>query len=316
MKIYSGTSNKKLSKLIFDQLLIKGYDISENSFNSLQIDKFLDGEILPIFNESIRNQDIFFIQSTNTSENIIETLLVQDACKRQGVKSFTLIAPFQGYSRQDRKDFLRASIGSRMLADVLEKMGLSQLITIDLHNNTVESSYGCPVIHLNGNKIFIDYIKSLNLKDIVICSPDFGAMKRAQNFQNAFPNSGFAVMNKKRLKPNEIHSMELISSGEISGRDCLILDDLIDTGNTLIKCADILLDKGANSVRACATHGVLSGKSFENIENSNLIEIIVSDTIENDKKISKLKVISCSELISSAMNRLFKHQSISELNTV
>lgn len=318
MKIYSGTSNKKLSKLIFDQMVEKGYDLSEKSFESLQIDKFSDGEILPIFTESIRDQDVFFIQSTNNSDSIIETLLVMDAAKRAGCGTFNLVAPFQSYSRQDKTDHLRSSIGSKMLADILDKVGLDQIITIDLHSSSVSASYNCPMIHLNGNKIFIEYIKSLKLDNLCMCSPDFGALKKNVDFSKAFPDATFAVINKKRIRPNEIHSMELL--GDVSGKNVIIVDDMADTMGTLKNASKLLADNGSLSIRAIATHGILSGQAMENLDNSALTELVVSDTIysvyEKEKISKKLKVISCSGLISSSIHRLIKHQSINELNII
>jgi len=318
MKVYYGTSNPILSRLIINQLVDIGYDLSNKSFESLQIDRFSDGEILPIFHESVRNQDIFFIQSTNTSDNIIETLLVMDAAKRAGCKSFTLVAPFQSYSRQDKVDHLRSSLGSKMLADILDKVGLNQIITIDLHSSSISASYNCPMIQLNGNKIFINYIKSLNLYNLCICSPDFGAVKKNIDFAKAFPDATFAVINKKRIKPNEIHSVELL--GDVDGKNILIIDDLCDTFGTISKVSDLLIEKGANSVRAIATHGVLSGPAIENLNKSSISELIVSDTLPNvyEKSglTSKLRVISSSNLISSSIHRLIKNQSINELNVM
>ena len=304
MKIYSGTSNAELSDKI----------INLDKNNKLQIDKFSDGEILPRFNESIRDEDIFFIQSMNTSDSIIETLLVIDAAKRAGVKSFTLVAPYICYSRQDKTDHVRSSIGSKVIADMLEKVGMTRLITIDLHNSSIQGFYNTTVIHLNGNRIFTDYIKSLNLDNISICSPDHGAIKKNLDFARAFPNSTFAVINKKRIKPNEIHSMELI--GDVKGKNVIVVDDLADTLGTLKKASELIMESGALSVRAIATHGVLSGKAFENLENSNLTELVISDTIKINQSSSKLKIISCSMFISNAIDRLLTKKSINDINII
>jgi ribose-phosphate pyrophosphokinase len=310
MKIYSGSSDIRLSKSIMRKL-----DIDSNQLN---IEKFSDGEILPRFTESIRDEELFFIQSTKGSDSIVETLLVIDAAKRAGVKSFTLVAPFQGYSRQDKTDHIRSSIGAKMMSDVLEKVGMNRLITIDLHSSSIQGFYNTSVIHLNGNKIFTNYIKNLDLSDIVICAPDHGALKKNTDFGKAFPNAGFAVINKKRIKPNEIHSMELI--GDVSGKNVILVDDICDTAGTLCKAAELLKNSGAISIRAIATHGILSGPAIDNINNSVLTEIIVSDTIsdvyEKQSNCDKLKIISCFELISNAIERLHKNISIHELNLV
>lgn len=316
MKIYTGTSNPQLAKKIVENLRYE-YNGLEKSLSSLSIEKFSDGEILPRFNESVRDQDVMFIQSTNSAEHIVETLLVLDAAKRAGCKSFTLIAPFQGYSRQDKTDHIRSSIGSKVMANILTVGGLDKLITIDLHASAIQGFYDIPVIHLNGNKIFTDYIKSLKLDDLVICSPDQGAIKRNADFAKAFPEATFALINKKRIKPNEIHSMELM--GDVQGKNVVIVDDMADTLGTLKKASDLLIMNGAKSVRAIATHGVLSGKAFENLEDSKLTELIVSDTIQISSPRplpSRLKVISCADLLSNTIHQLRRRKSIHEINEV
>jgi ribose-phosphate pyrophosphokinase len=321
MKVYYGTSNPLLAQKIIDKLK-NFYELTMNpkfsgiDASTLSIEKFSDGEILPRFLESIREEDVFFIQTTNTPDAIVETLLVIDAAKRAGSKSFTLIAPFQGYSRQDKTDHVRSSIGSKMLSDVLEAVGMTRLITVDLHASSIQGFYNTTVIHLNGNKIFTKYIKSLNLDNLVICSPDHGAVKKNTDFAKAFPDSTFAVINKKRIKPNEVHSMELI--GDVKGKNVVIVDDMADTLGTLKKASEILVEAGAVSVRAIATHGILSSRAIENLESSKLTELIVSDTIGSvyEKESTKLKVISCSSLIVDVIDRLVKNKSIHEVNDV
>jgi ribose-phosphate pyrophosphokinase len=198
-----------------------------------------------------------------------------------------------------------------MLADILEKVGMSRIMTIDLHASSIQGFYNVPVIHLNGNKIFIDYIKSLELDNLCIVSPDQGAVKRASDFCKAFPESTFAMINKKRIKPNEIHSMELV--GDVTGKNVIIVDDMADTLGTMKKAAEIIMSMGAKSVRAVATHGILSGKAFENLETSMFEELIVSDSIPQCAH-PKLRVVSCSKLIGKSIMALT--QSIHELNIV
>jgi ribose-phosphate pyrophosphokinase len=338
MKIFSGTSSQRLTEKIC-KILNKelksfssfGMIDEEITPGKLKIDKFSDGEILPLFQESIRDEDVFFVQTTNNSDNIMETLLVIDAAKRAGCKSFTLVAPFQGYSRQDKTDHLRSSIGSKMLADVLTSAGMNRIITIDLHASAIQGFYNVPVIHLNGNKIFIDYIKEHQIEDLTIVAPDQGAVKRASDFCKAFPDSTFAMINKKRIKPNEIHSMELV--GDVTGRNVVIVDDMADTLGTMCKAADLLIEKGAKSVRCIATHGILSGKAIENLYNSKITELLVSDSIpfidEKDSSRNegrglkqgppsetKLKVISCDRIIGKSIWGLVNRQSIHELNSI
>jgi len=324
MKIFSGSSSQELTLKI-----CKVLNQELKSFSSmgivdgeivpgrLKIEKFSDGEILPLFQESVRDLDVFFVQSTNSSDNIIETLLVIDAAKRAGCKSFTLVAPFQSYSRQDKTDHLRSSIGSKMLADVLTAAGMSRIITIDLHASAIQGFYNVPVIHLNGNKIFIDYIKEHQIENLTIVAPDQGAVKRASDFCKAFPEATFAMINKKRIKPNEIHSMELV--GDVTGRNVVIVDDMADTLGTMCKAAELLMNSGAKSVRCIATHGVLSGKAFDNLENSVMEEVLVSDTIPYvpvRPLPKKLKYISCANLIGKSIWSLLQHKSIHEINLV
>ena len=312
MKIFSGSSSKKLTKQICNILSNEfGIDVG---MGRLKIDKFSDGEILPLFEETVRDEDVFFVQSTLTSDSIMETLLTIDAAKRAGCNSFTLVAPFQGYSRQDKTDHLRSSIGSKMLADILEKAGMSRIITIDLHASAIQGFYNVPVIHLNGNKIFIEYIREHQIDDLTIIAPDQGAVKRASDFCKAFPDATFAMINKKRIKPNEIHSMELV--GEVEGRNVVIVDDLIDTGGTLKKAAELLMEKGAKSVRAIATHGVLSGKAYENMESSILTELMVSDSIQQTVECDKIRYISCGKIIAKAIWSISQRKSIHEINMI
>lgn len=309
MKIFSGTNIQQLAtricKIINTEL--------ETRPGRLKIEKFSDGEILPLFLESVRGEDIFYIQTTNTSDNIMETLLVIDAAKRAGCKSFTLVSPFQGYSRQDKTDHLRSSIGSKLLADILTTAGMNRIISIDFHALAIQGFYNVPVIHLNGNKIFIEYIKEHPIEDLTIVAPDQGAVKRASDFCKAFPESTFAMINKKRIKPNEIHSMELV--GDVRDRNVIIVDDMADTLGTMCKAAELLMEKGARSVRAIATHGILSGGAYQNLESSVITELLVSDSIKSLTS-PKLKVISCDKIIAKAILGLVNKKSIHEINTI
>jgi ribose-phosphate pyrophosphokinase len=338
MKIFSGTSSQELTEKICEILNKEqkrfsslGIVDDEITLGKLKIEKFSDGEILPLFQESVRDHDVFFVQTTNSSDNIMETLLVIDAAKRAGCKSFTLVSPFQGYSRQDKTDHLRSSIGSKVLADILTTSGMNRIITIDFHASAIQGFYNVPVIHLNGNKIFIDYIKENHIEDLTIVAPDQGAVKRASDFCKAFPESTFAMINKKRIKPNEIHSMELV--GDVTDRNVVIVDDMADTLGTMCKAAELLIEKGAKSVRCIATHGILSGKAIENLYNSKITELLVSDSIPfiNEKEssrnegrglkqgppsVTKLKVISCDRIIGKSIWGLTNKQSIHELNTI
>lgn len=314
MKIFSGRNYQDLTNQIVKELseLIPNENFSAGE---LQIDKFSDGEILPCFKESIRDEDVFFVNSTDSSDSIVETMLVIDAAKRAGCKSITLVAPFQGYSRQDKTDHLRSSIGSKVLAIAFEALGLSRLITIDLHASSIQGFYEIPVIHLNGNKIFLDYIKEQNLDNLCVVAPDQGAVKRASDFCKAFPDATFALINKKRIKPNEVHSMELV--GEVTGKNVILVDDMADTLGTMKKAADLLIEKGALSVMGVATHGVLSGKALENLETSKIYKFLVSNSIkEKETELEKLTYVSSAKLIAKSISAISQKKSINEINVV
>jgi ribose-phosphate pyrophosphokinase len=323
MKIFSSKKEQNLTQQICDILNKEIKEFSSLGLHedinpgNLQIDRFSDNEILPLFRESVRDEDVYFVNSTNSSDAIMETLLVVDAAKRSGCKSFTLIAPFQGYSRQDKTDHLRSSIGSKMLADILEKVGISRIITIDLHSSSIQGFYNVPVIHLNGNKIFIDYIKSAGMNNLCIVAPDQGAVKRAADFCKALPDSTFAMINKRRIKPNEIHSMELV--GDVNGKNVIIVDDMADTLGTMKKAADLLVEKGAVSITGIATHGVLSGDAYKNLYESKIDTFLVSDSIskENINSVdNKLIYISCARIIANSILAISQKMSINEINSI
>lgn len=328
MKIFSGTNDSNLTQEIceiLNQELANKYIHPISSFGildeeikpgKLKIDKFSDGEILPLFKESIRDEDVFFVNTTNSSDSIMETLLVIDAAKRAGCKSFTLIAPFQGYSRQDKTDHLRSSIGSKMLADILEKVGMSRIITIDLHASSIQGFYNVPVIHLNGNKIFIEHIQEMGLSNLCIVAPDQGAVKRAADFCKAFPDATFAMINKKRVKPNEIHSMELV--GDVSGKNVIIVDDMADTLGTMKKAADLLIESGAVSVTGVATHGILSGNAMVNLHESKISKFLVSNSIKEKEvtPLDKLQYVSCAKLIAKTIVAITQKMSVNEINAI
>lgn len=323
MKIFSSTEYEKLTDDICS--LLNEFDEKFRP-GRIQIDKFQDGEILPLFKESIRDEDVFFVCSTSSSESIMETLLVIDAAKRSGCKSFTLIAPFQGYSRQDKTDHLRSSIGSKVLADILEKVGMSRIITIDLHASAIQGFFNVPVIHLNGNKIFIEHIKNLGLENLCIVAPDQGAVKRAGDFCKAFPQASFAMINKKRIKPNEVHSMELV--GDVNGKNVIIVDDMADTLGTMKKAADLLIENGAIKVIGVATHGILSGNAYKNLYESKIDTFFVSDSINRDEDRkskgfvatgivgNKLQYVSCAKLLANSITAITQKKSINEINII
>ena len=303
MKIFSGTSNPGLA--------LKISQVLDIPLGNLSIEKFKDGEILPRFNESVRNQDIYIVQTTDSSDSIIETLLIVDAAKRSGSRSITLINPYFGYARQDKVDHVRSSIGAKVMADILEKAGIDKIMTVDLHASAIQGFFTIPVIHLNGHKIFIDYLLSKKLDNVTILSPDQGGVTRAIKFSKYFPDSQFAMVNKRRVKPNEIHSMELI--GDVKDRNVIIIDDISDTLGTLKKSSQLIKEQGAKSIFAVTTHGILSGDAIKNLEESAIDELLISDSISRNDT-SKIKVLSCADMIGDAIKRIENNLSVDESN--
>ncbi len=275
------------------------------------LQKFSDGEICPVFNESVRGSDIFIIQSTfPPADNILELLLMVDGAKRASVNSATIVVPYFGYARQDRKDQPRVSIASKLIANLMTAAGADRIVTMDLHADQIQGFFDIPVDHMDGTAVFVPYLQSLNLDNIIFASPDVGGVKRARAFAKYF-NADMVVCDKQRERANQVASMQLI--GEVQGYDVVLVDDLIDTGGTISKAAELLIEKGANSVRAMITHPVLSGNAYENINNSLLEELVVTDTIPLKEDSSKIKVLSVATLFAQAIRKIHDNESISSL---
>lgn len=271
---------------------------------------FSDGEFQVSFEESIRGRRIFIIGSTfPPSDNLMEMLLMIDAAKRASARHITAVIPYFGWARQDRKDKPRVPIAAKMIANLLQAAGATRIITMDLHADQIQGFFEKPVDHLYASTIFLPYIKKLNLDDITIASPDMGGSKRAYAYSK-FLQSEVVICYKQRKKANVISHMELI--GKVVDRNVIIVDDMVDTAGTLTKAADLMMKKGAKSVRAICTHAVLSGNAYERIENSELLELITTDTIPLKKHISKIKVISCAPLFAEVMHKVQSNQSISD----
>jgi ribose-phosphate pyrophosphokinase len=303
VKIFSGSASRSLALKIADHYGLPLGDVT--------ISKFSDGEMQPSFNESVRGCDIFIVQSTNPpGDNLLELLLMIDAAKRASANHISVVIPYYGYARQDRKDKPRVSIGSKMIADVLSAAGANRVITMDLHAPQIQAFFNMPVDHLDSSVIFIPYIKSLNLERLVIAAPDVGASNRNREYAKSM-GVPMVICDKERRKANEIASMTII--GDVNGMDVVLVDDLIDTAGTLSKAAKLIKDNGARTVRAVCTHPVLSGKAYENIENSVLEELIVCDTIPMVQTSPKIRVLSVAPLISKAIRNIHEHGSISSL---
>lgn len=273
--------------------------------------QFSDGEMSPHIAESVRGHEVFIIQSTNPpAENLMELLLMVDAARRASASSVNVVIPYFGYARQDRKDKPRVSIAAKLIANLLSAAGATRIMTCDLHADQIQGFFDIPVDHLDGSYIFVPYLKSLNLPNIMFASPDVGGIKRARSFAKFF-DADLAVCDKYRKEANQVESMRLI--GEVDGKDVVLVDDLVDTAGTICKAALLLKEKGARSVRAACTHPVLSGKAYENIENSVLEEIVVADTLPLKQQSAKIKVLSVSDLFAKAIRKIHDHESISSL---
>ncbi len=278
---------------------------------AIELQKFSDGEMAPYFNESVRGANVFLIQSTMApSDNLLELCLMIDAAKRASAYKAIAVIPYFGYARQDRKDKPRIAIGAKMVANILTAVGADRVMTLDLHAGQIQGFFDIPVDHLNGSAIFVPYLRSLNLENLLFASPDVGGVKRTRSFAQHF-NSEMVVIDKHRKKANEVAEMRII--GSVEGKNVVLVDDLVDTGGTLCKAAKIIMEEGAKSVRAVCTHPVLSGKAYENINNSVLDELVVSDSIPLQGQSDKIRVLTVAELFAKAINNVTSDGSISQL---
>lgn len=310
VKLFAGSGTKELAEKI-----AKSYG---KELGEITLSRFSDGEIQPFYNESVRGSDVFLIQSTNQpTDNLFELLLMIDAAKRASAHYITAVVPYFGFARQDRKDKPRVAIGAKMIANLITAAGASRIMTMDLHAAQIQGFFDIPVDHLDGSVIFVPYIKSLKLPNLTIASPDMGGSYRARTFAKFF-NAEVIICDKRRKRANEIESMSII--GDVKGQDVVLIDDICDTAGTLSKAAALIMENGANSVRAVCTHAVLSGKAYETIENSVLSEMIVTDTIQLDpektKHTTKIKVLSTADLFAKAIKSVNEHSSISDLFVV
>jgi ribose-phosphate pyrophosphokinase len=303
-KLISGTANPEFAKKVADFL---GKELAEVTVN-----RFSDGEINVNITESVRGQDVFIIQPTcaPTNDNLMELLIIVDALKRSSAGMINAVIPYFGYARQDRKAAPRVPISAKLVADMLETAGVQRVITVDLHAAQIQGFFNIPVDHLVGATLFVEYIKNKNLPNPIIASPDVGGVARARTYAEKL-GYDLVIVDKKREKANESEVMNII--GEVEGRDVIILDDMVDTAGTLTKAADVLKARGANSVMALCTHGVLSGPAFDRIEKSALDELVVTDTIPPNQTHEKVTVLTASEIMAKAINRIYTNESIQSI---
>jgi ribose-phosphate pyrophosphokinase len=299
--IFSGTASRYLSQKIADEY---GQPLGNEV-----VAKFSDGEFQPSFEETVRGSDVFIIQSTFApSDNLMELLLMIDAAKRASANQVVAVIPYYGFARQDRKDKPRVPIGAKLIANLLTAAGVNRVITMDLHADQIQGFFDVPVDHLYASSIFVPYIKNLNLPNLTMASPDTGGTRRAGSYAK-FLNCEMVICYKQRAKPNVIERMELI--GDVKGRDVVLVDDIIDTGSTITKAANMMIANGAKSVRGVCTHPILSGSAIEKIENSPFEEFIITDSIPLKRQSNKIKVLSTARLFADVIKRVNNHQSIS-----
>ena len=302
-KLFSGTGSQYLAEAIAKKF--------GEPLGKVNIQRFSDGEIGVEFQESIRGQFVFLIQSTfSPTDNLMELLLMIDAAKRASAYKVTVVIPYYGYARQDRKDRPRVAIGSKLVANMLTAAGADRVVTMDLHAPQIQGYFDIPVDHLDSSAIFIPYIESLELANLTFAAPDVGSANRIREVASYF-ECEMVICDKHRKRANEIASMVLI--GDVADRDVVLIDDICDTGGTLARSAGLIKDKGARSVRAFCTHPVLSGKAYENIQNSVLEELVVCDTIPVKPLCDKIRVVSTAELFAIAIRNALENRSINSL---
>lgn len=303
LKIFSGRTSQYLAGKICDSLDL------DLGLSSCPV--FSDGEFEPCYEETIRGSHVFIVQSTPPpAENLLELLLLVDAAKRASASHIVAVIPYFGYARQDRKDKPRVSIGAKLMADLLSAAGIDRVITLDLHADQIQGFFDVPVDHLFASALFIPFISKMGLENLTIASPDVGGTKRANTYARML-QSDMVICHKTRAKANEVNSMTVI--GDVKGKDVIIVDDMIDTAGTITKAANLMKKEGANSVRAFAAHGVLSGPAIERIERSVLEEVYFTDSLPSKTGSTKIKYLSIADALGEAIRRVYKNQSISSL---
>ena len=301
-KVFSGTNSRYLAEKICQSL--------DCELGDLSITRFADGEFEVCFEESIRGQDVFLVQSTfPNADNLMELLLMIDAAKRASAKTITAVIPYFGWARQDRKSKPRVSIAAKLVADMLSVAGISRMITMDLHADQEQGFFNVPVDHLYASSVLLPYIQSLNLKNLVIATPDVGGTKRASTYSK-YLNCPLVLCNKTRKKANEVASMEII--GDVQDADVVLVDDIVDTAGTITKAADLMKANGARTVRAIASHCVMSGPASERVENSALVEMVFTDSIPYNNACNTVKELSIADLIANTIRCVLNNESISK----
>ncbi len=302
--IFSGTSNPELSEEIAKYL--------EQPLSKAIINRFSDGEINIKISESVRGKDVFIVQPTSApvNGNLMELLIMVDALKRSSANSITAVVPYYGYARQDRKAAPRVPITAKLVANLMETAGITRMVTVDLHASQIQGFFDIPVDNLYGAILFMDYIRAKNFKNPIIASPDIGGVARARYFANKL-GLDMVIVDKRREKANESEVMNII--GEVKGKDVILIDDMVDTAGTMVKAASALKKLGATSVMACCTHPVLSGPAYERLEEGDLDELVVANTIPMTKKCKKIKMLSTAPMLGEVIRRVQNNESVNSL---
>jgi len=303
--LFSGTANEELAQEVSEYL--------DQPLSKAKITKFSDNEINVKIEESVRGKDVFIIQPTSAPANfnLMELLIMVDALKRSSARSITAVVPYYGYARQDRKAEPRVPISAKLVANLMETAGITRVVTVDLHASQIQGFFDIPVDNLYGAVLFNDYVKSKNLKNPIVASPDIGGVARARYFAKTM-GLDMVIVDKRREKANESEVMNII--GNVEGKDVIMIDDMVDTAGTMVKAAAALKNLGATSVMACCTHPVLSGPAFDRIENGELDELVVTNTIPiTDNSCSKIKVLSTAKMLGEVIRRVYNNESVNSL---
>lgn len=305
--VFSGTNSRYLAEKICKSL--------DCPLGQMNIQHFADGEFSVSYEESIRGKDVFLVQSTfPNSDNLMELLLMVDAAKRASAHYITAVIPYFGWARQDRKDQPRVSIGAKLIADMLSTAGITRLITMDLHADQIQGFFNVPVDHLYASSVFLDYVKAeLPLDNLVIATPDVGGSKRASSYSK-YLGVPMVICHKSRLRANEVAEMRII--GEVQDKDVLLIDDMVDTAGTITKAANLMMERGAKSVRAIASHAVMSDPASERVCSSALTEMIFTDSIPFTKECPKVRILSIADMFAESIRRVCNHESISSLYAI
>lgn len=303
-KLFSGTANREFAEKVSQYLNM--------SIGGASIQKFSDGEVSVQIQESVRGQDVFIVQPTcaPTNDHLMELLIMVDALKRSSARSISAVMPYFGYARQDRKAAPRVPISAKLVADMLETAGIDRVITIDLHAAQIQGFFNIPVDNLYGSVLFVDYLKAKNLPNPIIASPDIGGVARARSYANKL-GYDLVIVDKRREKANVAEVMNII--GEVDGKDVILVDDMVDTAGTLVKAAEVLKQRGATSVMACCTHGVLSGPAYDRINEGTLDELVITDTIPMKNSNSKITVLSAAKIIGETIRRITNNESVNSI---